>query len=185
MLQTAAVSLIDQPVNQFWSNKNDPVLDAINEVGYAYGKRYSAFIFATGFYLTGLVIKDEWTKETGLILGTALLTSGLLQSTLKPLVGRARPENRSGSYDFHLLLHSFPSGHVVMAFTISFVLAERINNVPIRILFYALAASTAMCRLYSNNHWLSDVWFGASAAWFIGSVPIRDILQTRNQQKNA
>lgn len=178
ILQSMAVSLIDKPVNRLLANRDDPFLDAVNDVGFAYGKPYSAFILSTGFYLTGLIIQDDWTKETGLILASALIASGVLQSTIKPLVGRARPENRSGNYDFHPYsneskFHSFPSGHALMAFTITFVLAKRINIVPLRIFFYSLAASTAICRLYSNAHWLSDVVFGATASWFIASVPLR------------
>jgi membrane-associated phospholipid phosphatase len=178
VVQAVAVSLLDEPVHQFWTNKSDPVLDAVNDVGYAYGKPSSAFIVSSGFYLAGLIIDDDWAKETGLMLATAVITGGLLQGTLKPLAGRARPENRSGNYDFHPfstepMFHSFPSGHAVMAFTISFVLAKRINSVPLRILFYSLAASTAICRLYSNAHWFSDVVFGATSSWFIASGPFR------------
>lgn len=186
---TAATSIVDLPVNQFWSKKDHPILDGINDFGNAYGKPYSASIFSAGFYLTGLVIKDHWTRETGVMLATALITSALVESTLKPLVGRARPDNRSGNYDFNAfntdpLFHSFPSGHAAMAFTISFVLARRINNTPIKIAFYSFAAATALCRLYSNAHWFSDVAFSGIASWFIASESVHYLYGKTIKKKN-
>lgn len=192
MLVSATTSIVDIPVNQFWSKQNDLILDAINDFGYAYGKPYSALLFSGGFYLTGLVIKDSWTKETGIMLATALITSGLLESSLKPLTGRARPENLSGNYDFNPFdtdpkFHSFPSGHAAMAFTISFVMAKRINNKPIKIAFYSFAAATALCRLYSNAHWFSDVAFSGLASWFIASESVHYLYgkTTKKENKNT
>lgn len=177
VLVTAATSVVDGPINQYWSRRNDSILNKINDFGYHYGKPYSALTFSGAFYITGLLIKDDWTRETGIMLASALITSGLVESTLKPLVGRARPENLSGNYDFKPLqgdpkFHSFPSGHAAMAFTISFVLAKRFNNVPLKILFYSFAGATAFCRLYSNAHWFSDIIFSGLSSWVIASESI-------------
>jgi membrane-associated phospholipid phosphatase len=190
VLGTAAISTIDMPVNTFchgkgtWQGKSSSTLGVVNDIGYMYGKSYSAFIVTGGFYLTGMALKNEWAKETGLMLGTALLTSGLLESISKPLIGRSRPEAGSGNYDFHPLsgearFHSLPSGHSAIAFTISLVLARRVHSTPLKIFFYSLAASTAFCRLYSNAHWFSDVGLGGVIAWFSASESVKHVAQTR------
>lgn len=184
LASTAAVSSLDQPVNRFWIGKQDPVLDVVNDVGYWYGYPASGFILTGGFYLSGIVFKNEWARETGVILGTAFATSTLLVSVLKPVVGRTRPGNGTNNLNFHPFsreakFHSFPSGHSAIAFTLSFVLAKRINNKPLKIFFYTLAASTAFCRLYSNAHWLSDVYLGGTIAWVSTTGSIKRLSTNR------
>lgn len=181
---TAVISAFDEPVNRLSQGKQQPFLDAVNDVGYLYGSPYSGMIVTGGFYLTGLAIKNEWAREAGLALGTAFTTSTLLICAFKPILGRARPGNETGSYDFHPFskkakFHSLPSGHAVIAYTLSFVLAKRINNKPLKILFYTLAASTAFCRLYSNAHWLSDVALGGAIAWFSASGTVGHLATNR------
>jgi membrane-associated phospholipid phosphatase len=184
---TAALTLADQPVRKFWTNQNSPFLDGVNTVGYHYGKPYTAFLFTGGFYLGGLLFKSEWAKETGVMLGTSLLSAGLMEMTLKPAIGRARPSTGEGNYELTFFnreagFHSFPSGHASMAFTISMVMARRVNSVPVKIFFYSLAASTVACRLYSDAHWISDVAFGGTIAWFCSDVAIKRLTENRFRQ---
>lgn len=181
---TAALTLTDQPIRNFWENKDNNVLNQINNVGYHYGKPYSAFLFSGGFYTVGILIKNEWARETGLALGTSLLTAGLLEMGLKPLIGRARPSREEGNYSLSFFnkevgYHSFPSGHASMAFTISFVMAKRSKSVPVKIFFYSLATSTAVCRLYSDAHWISDIAFGGIIAWYCSEAAISRLQANR------
>ena len=174
---TTALTLADQPIRKAWSGVDHNILDQVNIVGYHYGKPYSAFLFSGGFYLTGLLFKNEWARETGIALGTSLVTAGLLEMGLKPLIGRARPSKEEGNYKMNFFneeagYHSFPSGHASMAFTISFVLAKRSESVPVKVFFYSLAGSTVVCRLYSDAHWISDVAFGGVIAWFCSEAAI-------------
>jgi len=189
ILGDAAVSLADRPVNRFWAGvQKTPTLDAINDFGNWYGLAPASALITGGFYLSGLAFKNQWARETGLILGTALVTSSMFHTALKPLVGRARPVAGDGHYAFHPLsgddhYHSFPSGHTIMAFTISFVLARRVKSVPLKIFFYSLSTATAFCRLYSNAHWISDVAMGAATAWFSTDGAIRRL--SRNKYRKT
>ncbi len=181
---TAALTLADQPIRNFWINQNSPFLDKVNTIGYHYGKPYTAFFFTGGFYLGGLIFKDDWARETGLMLGTALLSTGLMEMTLKPSIGRARPMTGESNYDLTFFnkqaaYHSFPSGHASMAFTISMVMARRVKSVPVKIFFYSLAASTVACRLYSDAHWISDIAFGGTIAWFCSDVALKRLTQNK------
>ena len=168
---SAAVSLLDKPVQKLFVRTEAHFPDLVETIGYHYGKPYSAFIVTGGFYLVGFILNDRWAKDTGLNLGVTLLTSGLLQTALKDVAGRARPGAGAGPYSFHIpargdiAYHSFPSGHSAVAFGITLVLARRIESKPVKVLLYALAASTVLSRLHVDAHWLSDVAFGAALAW--------------------
>lgn len=181
---TAALTIADAPMRNFWLQRSSGFLEGINEVGYHYGKPYSAVIPAGAFYLTGLVFSNEWSRETGMALATAFFTSTILEGTLKPLAGRARPITGESNYTFTFYneepgFHSFPSSHASTAFTISFILARRVKSVPLKILFYSLAASTVICRLYSDAHWTSDIVFGSTIAWFCSDAALRRLAENR------
>jgi membrane-associated phospholipid phosphatase len=188
MAGTVALTLVDVPVRTLGSSGQTKFLDGVSTVGYHYGKPYTGLALTTGLYVTGLIFKSEWAKETGLILGTSLLSAGIIESTLKPLIGRARPNENQGNYDITFMnkeagFHSFPSGHASMAFTISMVMARRVPSVPVKIFFYSLAASTAVCRIYSDAHWVSDVAFGGAIAWFCSDVIIKRMERNKYKKK--
>jgi membrane-associated phospholipid phosphatase len=175
---TAALTFADQPVREFWSDLNSKSLDRVNTVGYHYGKPYVGFGLTAGLYSAGMLIRNKWARETSMMLATSLVTSGLLEMGLKPLIGRARPQEERGNYDLTIMnreagFHSFPSGHASMAYTISFVMAKRVNSVPLKVFFYSLAGATTVCRLYSDAHWMSDIAFGAALGWYCSEAVIK------------
>lgn len=190
VIATAGLSLIDEPVDEFWSDQDSKFLDGVERIGYHYGKPYSAFITTGGFYLVGLIINDRWTKDTGISLGVSLLTAGLLQTFVKDAIGRARPGTGVGAFTFDPFsgspaYHSFPSGHMTVAFSISHILASRINNLPIKIFLYGLAGTTAIARQYSRAHWVSDLVFAGSVAWSLAETALKRIDRTRPSTQPA
>lgn len=186
---TAALTLLDEPTKKLFERMEAHYPNELEDIGYHYGKPYSAVAFTSVLYLTGVLFKDRWAKDTGLELGATLLTSGLLQTVLKEVVGRARPGTELGPYKFRMpskgsiAYHSFPSGHAAVAFGISIVMARRIESKPIKILFYSLAASTALSRMHANDHWISDIAFGAALAWACNKTVARR-LTTNGRREN-
>ena len=181
---TAAVTLFDEPVRNYWQRQDNRFLDGVEEIGYHYGKPYTAVGVTAGFYLSGLIFKSSWARETGLMLGSSIFTSSMLMGVMKDAAGRARPEMLTGHLDFHPFntsasFHSFPSGHSSVAFGISLLLARRVDNVPLKVLFYSLAGTTAVSRMYSDAHWLSDIAFGGTMAWFFADTAISRIEANR------
>lgn len=186
---TAALTLADKPVRQLWSGVNGKVFDEISNIGYHYGKPYVGFTMAAGLYASGLFIKNPWARETALMLSTSLVTSGLIEMALKPLVGRARPMQEKGNYELTFMnkegdFHSFPSGHASMAYTVSFVLAKRVKSVPMKIFFYSLAGATTVCRLYSDAHWISDIAFGGVLGWYCSEAVIKRLEENRFRNRH-
>ncbi len=69
--------------------------------------------------------------------------------------------------------NSFPSGHTVVAFTTSSVLAASIKNTYASIALYSLAGLTAYQRIYSNNHWFSDTVLAAIIGTVVGNALVK------------
>lgn len=190
---TSALTFVDQPVRHFWQSRDNRFLNGIERVGYHYGKPYTAFGVTAGFYLTGMIFRSEWAKETGLMLGTSIFTSSFVTGVLKNTVGRARPGATTDNLIFEPIseapaFHAFPSAHSSVAFGISVILAKRVDNVPLKILFYSLAGTTAVSRMYSDSHWVSDIAFGGMLAWFCADTAIERIQTNRFRgvrRKNA
>lgn len=174
---TSALTFIDQPVRNFWQSHDNRFLDGVERVGYYYGKPYSALVVTGGFYLSGMVFKSAWAKETGLILGTSIFSSSVLMGIMKNAAGRRRPAPGVNNMEFKPFdespaYHAFPSGHASVAFGLSVVLARRVDSLPLKIFFYSLAGSTVVSRMYSDNHWASDIAFGGMLAWFCADTAI-------------
>ncbi|HEY0653207.1 MAG TPA: phosphatase PAP2 family protein [Chryseosolibacter sp.] len=181
---TAAISFLDEPVRDFWRGKKSTVLDKFERMGNHYGKPYSAVAVTGGFYLAGLILKNEWAKETGLILASGLGSSTVVQTFFKNAIGRARPNLNIGNYEADPFntdspYHSLPSGHTTVAFTTSLILARQVEQVPIKIFFYSLATLTAASRMYLDVHWVSDIAFGGAIAWFCADAAMKRIEANR------
>ncbi len=181
---TALLSLADKPMNEFMFRDQGEFVNKLGEFGYRNGKPYAAVIVAGGFYVTGWIINDEWTKETAAILTSAYSTSGVLQTAMKKIVGRARPTENLGNYEFRPFRNdpgfsSFPSGHSQIAFVTAFVLAERVEQPWLKGLFYTGAAVTIASRMYANAHWVSDVAFGGILAYFCTKTVMKRFEQSK------
>jgi membrane-associated phospholipid phosphatase len=97
----------------------------------------------------------------------AVLKAGAIGLLLKEAVGRERPgsANPGSAGVFHLgggssdNFQSFPSGHTLVAFSVASVWAgEKPHD---RYLAYGLASAVGLSRIIGQDHWPSDVFFGA------------------------
>lgn len=129
--------------------------------------------FCGAVYLGGLISGIEDVRVTGRLLLESLALSGLVNLTLKAALGRSRPFKENGNSDFRFFqikddFHSMPSGHTTVAFAISSVLSERINNIYASVGLYSLAGAVGFSRIYLDRHWLSDVVAGAALGTLSG-----------------
>ena len=134
------------------------------------------FAFSAALYELGRATgRDHWTL-LGRQTTEALLLSGAGTAVLKGVVGRSRP---FAAVDNANVLHpgrgfgnharsSFPSGHTSAAFAVATVLTSgtRGSSTRTRIAVSTLALSGAtfvgVSRVYTNQHWASDVIAGAA-----------------------
>jgi len=106
---------------------------------------------AAAIYGLGRAFHRPDAATLGADLLQAQLVSGLLTQSVKYAVNRTRPD---GGH------HSFPSGHSSATFATATVL-ERHFGWRIGVPAYALAGYVATSRLSENQHFASDVIFGA------------------------
>ena len=185
---TALVSLADEPLRDVLKGPGKKVFDGVERVGFHAGKPYSAILLSSGFYLTGLALKDEWANDTGLMLGVSFLTSGVVQTVMKTAVGRARPGAEYGNYYFvpfsdAAAFHAFPSGHQAVALNTSIILASRVKSPVLKVVFYSTAAITAFSRMYTDKHWFSDIAFGGALAYFTANTAMHRLENNKFKKK--
>ena len=163
----------DASARTFALDKKTPGRDRMILPWEYYGSGYTAITIGGGTYLYGLGFANPWWRETGREVLTALAISGAFGEVLKIGIGRYRPYADKGPGTFNPLSindesASFPSGHTLTAFTMSTVLAKRIDNPYVSCGLYMMAFLTGTERIYSDNHWLSDVIMGAILGTVIG-----------------
>jgi len=123
---------------------------------------------------------SDWV-EVGLTYGTTLLASYAVRTVLKNTISRQRPYLLSGNdtlqpsntSDFY---QSFPSGHTLMAFSsaaftqtvFSLKYPDSPYKTAVTATTWALAATTAILRVASGNHFVTDVLAGAAIGSILG-----------------
>lgn len=137
------------------------------EVPIRYGQIEYADILSIGTYATGLFLKNDDVRIMGRLLFESLSFAGTVIIVSRAIAGRSRPFVTNDPWEFkgfqwRFRSQAFPSGHTAVAFSISTLLAERIDNLWARIGFYGLASLDAFAQVYNNQHWLSDVVVGAA-----------------------
>lgn len=177
----------DKPIRNYFKTTHSKNLSSLFRFGNEYGEPVNATIISLGSYFTGLLIQNKWLKETGLLLSTSLLSTGIFQTFTKQLFGRARPEADDGIRTFKPFsgkeyYYSFPSGHSVVAFTTSFVLAKRTNYKSLKIILYAFSTVTALSRIYDDRHWFTDV---ATSAFISYTIVEQTFSRFKKKKKNA
>jgi membrane-associated phospholipid phosphatase len=128
-----------------------------------------ALALGTGMLFTGIAGDDAAaTAKTSLTAAAYTIGGNLLT---KYAVGRARPADELGNGHFDGLSStaaqsSFASNHVALAFALVTPFAQQSDNPWL----YGLAASTALGRIQSREHWLSDTVAGGLMGYAIGSL---------------
>lgn len=164
----------DRSIKNF-ANENGQYKDSFPfKLGKFYGEVYPAAILTGGSYLGGLLFKSNKLKKIGFELFETLFFAGTVTTVLKYSLGRERPTVANDPYNFAPFsfkgfdFRSFSSGHAAVAFSLSTVLAENVNNNYLKVLIYIPAILTATSRVYQNYHWTSDVIAGSAIGYFIG-----------------
>jgi len=170
---TAAVYLKDESIRANSFKQRSEMNDEISDAAKLYGEIAAPVIIGGGIYTAGLFSKNEYIRVTGRMVFESVLYSGIVTNVFKTAIGRSRPQKEEGSQFYRLLSFntgntSMPSGHSTVAFAVSSVLANRINNTFASIGLYTLAGITALSRVYHDEHWASDVLLGSAIGYFIG-----------------
>ena len=145
-----------------------------------------------GFGAYGIVTKNTKIKTTTLLASQAYITGAVVETVLKTLTGRTRPNfynpaveaepkftgpfgNTSKDYQGKRSNSSFPSGHTTVAFAAATVFAKEYANHPIiPIIAYTSASLIGISRITENKHWLTDVLVGAALGYVTGNQVVNN-----------
>ncbi|MDI1244790.1 MAG: YjbH domain-containing protein, partial [Rhodoferax sp.] len=161
-----AASLLDKRVDNWAVNHQTP---AWNRVGTLGNKLPVVMGLGTALLYAGLAGPDTAsTAETALKAGAYTLGAGLLT---RYAVGRARPYQELGNAQFDgfksgAQQSGFTSNHVSLAFALATPFAQK-NDMP---WLYGVAGLTALGRIQSRDHWLSDTVGSAVMGYTIGTL---------------
>ncbi|MBS1741702.1 MAG: phosphatase PAP2 family protein [Bacteroidetes bacterium] len=158
------------------------------------------------FGLYGVITKNEKVKTTTLLATQAVITATLVETVVKVISGRRRPNFYGDNEEaepkftgpFGNVSHgpsgrrtnsSFPSGHTTVAFAVSTVFAVEYRDKPvIPIIAYSMATLMGVSRITENKHWASDVLVGAALGYITGkqvAFNYHRLAKIKNQQKAA
>ena len=133
--------------------------------------------FLGGVAGAGYLFKDDKLKDTAFLGAESFLAANAIGLALKYSIGRARPYHGSKwdfkPFSFNNENASFPSGHTISAFSVASVFAAKYDSLWIGVTAYGAASAVALQRINSNNHWPTDVLFGA----FLGTVTGRAVVR--------
>jgi membrane-associated phospholipid phosphatase len=180
--------LVDKPVQRFASDlmKRNSGLKGLSRGVTNFGAIYEGYTLAAlGLY--GWAFKNTKMKTTTLLATQSYLVAGAMESLLKVLTGRQRPNYlEDGHSESRPLFHgpfyfplrtstSFPSGHTTAAFAAATVYAQEYRDRPwVPILSYSAASLIGLSRITENKHWISDVFAGAALGYVTGLQVVRN-----------
>jgi membrane-associated phospholipid phosphatase len=158
--------LLDEPIQDFAQDHRSKTSDDVASFFRHFGQPEVYATVSVGLVGVGLIGGNHEIARVG---GRAVASVGLAgASTLvfKSVLGRSRPFTGAGVLDFHPFntadsTTSMPSGHTSVAFALATSLADDIRRPWATVGLYTLATGTAWSRINDDQHWFSDVVFGA------------------------
>ena len=192
LFTTGVVLFVDKPLNRLAvdiRNENSSVVSASNYVT-RFGGAYEGYTLAAlGAY--GYIFKKEKTKTTTFLATQAYITAAAIETALKYITGRQRPnyydpvtgqnsptwhgpfyqfqKDKNGQKPPLESYTSFPSGHTTVAFAAATVFAMEYKDIKIiPIIAYSAATLIGLSRIAENQHWASDVLVGAALGFLSG-----------------
>jgi membrane-associated phospholipid phosphatase len=129
-------------------------------------------------YITALLTGRESLANGTLNTAAAYVASDLVESALKPVVGRERPHVEGDSHRFRPFSakgdwHSFPSAHVAHITSIAQAVSMQTKSGPVTALCSGLVALVAWDRVYEDQHWTSDVTATIALSSVVSGATVR------------
>lgn len=179
---TAGLTLLDPSEARYFHQTS--TFHTFNGLFTSNATAIGAILTPASLYAAGLLRQDTKMEHTALLAGEAVADAELVTTVLKDIDRRARPVTFSphGNYWDSWFESkgspewsdgSFPSGHMIAAFSIATVIAHRYRAhrwVPY--VCYGAATLVGFSRLTLSAHFASDVFVGAALGYSIGRFAV-------------
>lgn len=167
VLSAGALYLADEEISDFFRRNQNGVADALTDWSIKYAE-YGRIVPGLGISIVGgYLLKNEKLMNTGLLSLKSLVLASAATQSLKMVSGRARPNAELGNEfwqddELYDELDSFPSGHTTVLWSIAPIIASQYRDRPwTPYSAYLIAIVGSLSRIYTNEHWASDVLAGA------------------------
>jgi hypothetical protein len=150
-------------------------LDRATDAGTLVGDPFLHMGIAAAVYGGGILADSPRWKETGEMLGEAIILADATTFVLKEAIGRARPFTKGDREkftpgQFKPDYDSLPSMHTSSSFAMASVMAATSESLAAKVLYYTAATFVGFSRIYQDKHWTSDVLLGAAIGELCGRV---------------
>lgn len=185
----AASAVLDPEAREWALREHTPSLDrfakSVNRIGTT--QRLVPAMAIT--YIGALVTHRESLATGTLNTAAGYLAADLVESALKPIVGRERPHVEGNSRHFHPFSangdwHSFPSAHVAHIASIAAAVSAQTHSTPISALGDVLVSLVGLDRVYEDQHWTSDVTVTFVLSSMVSEATVR-WLESRRSHSDA
>ena len=173
---TVAVMQVDQPVRDAVLRDHGRYYRSVPvEAGRIWGEWYTPPVIAGAFGLHGWLADNRTSGKIGFEMVQAVVYAEAITQTLKIVLGRSRPYENKGAFDFHPFrlsgvgFHSLPGGHNTNGWAMSTIISRNTHSRALKILAYVPAVLTLASRVYQDKHWTSDDLSGAVIGIVVGS----------------
>ena len=158
----AASSTFDGEIREWALNSHSRALDhlahTVNPLGTA-----RVLVPAMAVFYAGSLLAHRASAESAAVkIAVAYAAADIVESALKPIIGRQRPYVTGNSHQFHAFSsngdwHSFPSAHVAHLTAIAEAISMQTTSRPLAAFFDGLVGLVGWDRVYEDQHWTSDV----------------------------
>jgi len=143
------------------------------------GPLYFTLGLVGSMYGTGKIFNDSRLISTTSLMLHSLVITSIFTTSLKIIIGRARPYVKHDPHRFNPLsfksdgsYSSMPSGHTASIFSMMTVIAEQYKSAWVKVPAYTFAVSVGMQRINKGKHWASDVLLGGVIGYLIGKTVV-------------
>lgn len=165
-----SMAVLDRPIRDAAQRSRSKSADRFFRDIQKFGTKQYGLPVLIGFYGYGALADDNEAKAVALDGFSASVISALVTSSIKGVVGRARPYSGLGPHHFAPLQndYSFPSGHATGAFAFASAIATHYDSAWVDVTAYGIAGLVGVARIEQDAHWTSDVVAGALIGGLIG-----------------
>jgi len=164
LLVLGTALFFDQAVAAWAARCKAPLLDLLVGLINPIGSGVTLLVVCVALALLSRSLGRLRLHDASALAALAFASAGLVEFTIKHLVGRPRPDAvlAAGLAGPSFLpdIDSFPSGHATSVFAVAGVFAAYYPG--LRWPLYALAAAIALGRVYLERHYVSDIVAGAA-----------------------